>query len=41
MRTNNNLQYLLKVPLELRSLFYFSTLTKIEKSRIIDFFNRI
>lgn len=41
MRTNNNLKYLLKVPLELRSLFYFSNLTKIEKYRIIDFFNRI
>lgn len=41
MRTNNNLQYLSKVPFELRSLFYFSNLTKIEKSRIIDFFNRI
>lgn len=41
MRTNNNLQYLSKVPFELRSLFYFSNLTKIEKSRIIDFFYRI
>lgn len=40
MRTNCNLKYLSKVPLELSSLFYFSNLTKIEKSRIINFFNQ-